>query len=206
MTLSPDSTKTMDAYLTTLRKRLRQLNESEVNEIVQEIHSHILDKASQQGVPTRATIDAAITALGTPEELAGSYVTNAVLQRAQATPSPLLILRALFRWAGLSVAGFVTFIVSVTGYCVGASLLLCAVLKPFFPQKVGLWFNTDSTDPDSFRLHLGFTPTAGVGHEYLGGWIIPIGLVLGAIFLFLTYRFGQWSIRKFWRPQVRYAD
>jgi hypothetical protein len=31
---------------------------------------------------------------------------------------------------------------------------------------------------------------------------VPIGLGLGTLLLFLTFRFGTWCIRKFWRPRA----
>jgi hypothetical protein len=39
------------------------------------------------------------------------------------------------------------------------------------------------------------------GHELLGWWLLPIGLLLGPGLFFLTARFGLWSIRKFWPPR-----
>ena len=45
MTISDDSQQMIDAYLGRLRKQLRGMNEESAREIVEELRSHILDKA-----------------------------------------------------------------------------------------------------------------------------------------------------------------
>ena len=55
MTFSAESQKTIDAYLLALRKQLRELMDEDVNDIVEEIRAHILDKTSGEGrrIPSR---------------------------------------------------------------------------------------------------------------------------------------------------------
>jgi hypothetical protein len=48
----------------------------------------------------------------------------------------------------------------------------------------------------------GYASQPPLGREVLGWWLVPIGLVLGGALLFLSFRFGTWSIRKFWRPRA----
>jgi hypothetical protein len=65
-------------------------------------------------------------------------------------------------------------LVVFTGYVIGISFLLLAVLKPIVPANVGL-FVVDGI-PRSFGAL--FPPPAGA--EVVGGyWVIPICLVLG---------------------------
>src|SRR5258706_8468155 len=104
MTVSENSQRKIDSYLCTIRKRLRGMGEENVRDIVEELRGHILDRAEVAGDATPAGIDAAIAALGTPEELAAQYLTDDLLGRAEASGSLLLILRSLFRWASVSVA------------------------------------------------------------------------------------------------------
>ena len=104
----------IDAYLGRLRQRLRGLHDEDVREIVEELRSHIRDKAgSPPGGPmTAAEVDRALAALGSPEELASQYLTDDLLARAEVSRSPLRILESLFRLGQLkrgrfsSLAGF----------------------------------------------------------------------------------------------------
>src|ERR1700687_316178 len=106
MTMPVDAQQRIDAYLGRLRQRLRGVKDEEVREIVEELRSHIMDKAAASGEATAAGVDAALAALGNPEELANEYMTDNLLARAEASRSPVRILESLFRWASLSVAGF----------------------------------------------------------------------------------------------------
>jgi hypothetical protein len=182
-----------------LRKQLRELMDEDATDIVDEIRAHILDKTS--GRSSSEKVSATLAALGTPEELAGRYRTEELLRRAQLTHSPLVSLRSLSHWATLSFAGIVIFVVSVFGYALGGALVIFAALKATFPRATGLW---KMVYPDgSWGLNLSFSSgTPPNGKDILGWWILPIGLFLGGGLLFLTFRFGTWSLRKFWRPRV----
>lgn len=201
MSTAQQSQKAIDTYLSALRKRLSELRDEDVNDIVEEIRAHILDKTSGG---TAQNIAATLAALGTPEELAGSYRSDELLQRAQTTRSPLTRLHGLFRWATLSIVGFVVFWVSVVGYALGGGLVIFAGLKVLWPHQTGLWKTSypDGTWGLSFSFSSGNAPA---GHELLGWWSLPICLILGTALLLLTFRFGSWSLRKFWRPRVLQA-
>jgi len=80
-------------------QRLARTEPGRDSRIVEELRSHILDKASANGEATAAGVDAALAALGRPEDLAREYVTDAVLARAEVSRSPVRILKSLFRWA-----------------------------------------------------------------------------------------------------------
>jgi hypothetical protein len=201
MTISTDSQQKIDAYLEVLRKRLRGLGEQDARDVVEEIRSHILDKALVGEDITPGAVASALAALGSPEELASQYVTDDLLARAQVTRSPWLILHSLFRWASLSFAGFWVLMFSLIGYGLAGAFVLCAVLKPIHPRTAGLWALPDPADAFSVSLRLGFGPPPVDGRELLGWWIIPLGLVVGTGLVFLTFHFGLWSIRKFWRPR-----
>ena len=202
MTIPTDSQKTIDTYLSALRRRLSELRDDDVNDIVEEIRAHILDKTS--GGAASNDVAATLAALGTAEELASRYRSDELLQRAQISRSPLTRLHGLFRWATLSIVGFVVFCVSVIGYALGGGLVVFAGLKVIWPRQTGLWRTSypDGTWGLSFSFSSGNAPA---GHELLGWWSLPICLVLGTGLLFLTFRFGSWSLRKFWRPRALQA-
>src|SRR5208337_5546784 len=115
--------KKIEEYLQELRAALRALPAEQVSDIVEELRSHIVEKAAAGGDLAPAAVDSAIADLGRPEDLASLYLTDDLQVRALASRSPLLILRSLFRWASLSFAGFFVLIGSLVGYFVAASLV-----------------------------------------------------------------------------------
>jgi hypothetical protein len=196
MTISEDSQRKIDAYLATLRKRLRGLRDEDAREIVEELRSHILDKSMVAGNVTAAGVDSALAALGSAEELAGGYMTDDLLARAQTSGSLWLILRSLFRWASISVAGFFILIGSLFAYFLGVVLAWAAFFKPLHPKTVGLWMIPQPGGDHELSLHMGFSTPPPGAHDVLGWWIIPIG-ILGIGLFFMTLRIDQWSIGRF---------
>jgi hypothetical protein len=91
------------------------------------------------------------------------------------------------------------FILSLTGYAFAGCRLLTALAKPFAPDRVGLWLLPDPTD--DLSLSLGRHGAGAAGHDILGWWIIPIGLTVGVICAFLTYRIDLRFIRELASPQ-----
>ena len=185
-----------------LRARLRGMNDDDVREIVEELRAHITDKAAASGEFTAATVDSALGALGSPEELASQYLTDALLSRAEVTRSPVRILEGLFRWASLSAAGFFVLVGSMMGYFLGTVFILVAALKPFHPQTAGLWLLRDSTGDPEISLRLGFGSVPGAGRDVLGWWIVPTGLLAGCAVVMLTTRVALWCARQYRRSHL----
>jgi hypothetical protein len=192
--MADDPQPKIDAYLNRIRGRLRGLRAEERREILEELRSHLLEKAAVGGM-TGAAVDAALESLGRPEELAREYVTDELLARAEVSRSPLRILDSLFRWASLSIAGFFVLLGSITGYFLGVVFLLVAALKPFHPETAGLWAFRDASGDLSVSMHMGFGYAPVGGREVLGWWIVPIGLLSGCLLVILTTRFGLWCAR-----------
>jgi hypothetical protein len=192
----------IDAYLSRLRSLLRGMSSDDIREIVEELRSHIVDKSTVNGELTAAGVDAALEALGRPEELASEYLTDAALARAEVSRSPFRILASLFRWASFSVAGFFALIGSLLGYFLGVSLVLCALLKPFHPQNAGLWSYRDSAGDLELSVRLGFGSAPAGGHDVLGMWIVPIGLALGGCLVLMTTQCAIWCARCYRRSRV----
>lgn len=198
-----DTQRQIETYLARLRARLRGMNEQDVREIVEELRSHILDKASVAGEEeTAGGVGATLAALGSPEELANEYLTENLLALAEVSRSPVRIVESLIRWARLSVAGFFALLASIVGYLVGAGFLLCAVLKPVHPQTAGLWILPAGADDFQISLRLGFGSVPPDGREVLGWWIVPIGLFVGCGLVMLTSRFGLWCVRQYRKSHI----
>jgi uncharacterized membrane protein len=192
--MADEAQQKIESYLTKLCGHFRGLSEETTREILKELRSHIMEKATADGM-TVAAVDATLAALGRPEELAQEYVTDELLARAEVSRSPLRILDGLVRWASLSVAGFFVLVASITGYFLGVVFILVAALKPFHPEAAGLWAVRDAAGDSSFSIHMGFGYAPVAGHEMLGWWIVPIGLLSGCLLLILTTRFAVFCSR-----------
>lgn len=163
-------------YLAEFRSALTGMTLAEREEIVEEIRAHIRDRVSGSGLSTPEVLER----LGSPRELARDYSSGALLQRASRSFSPWLILRAAFRWSLAGVQGFTVFVAALVGYSIGTSLMICAALKPLFPDEVGVWMGAGS-------FNLGFHPgNVPAGPELLGGWFIPFATLTGVIAFIVT--------------------
>jgi hypothetical protein len=185
--------QTIEQYLGRLRARLRGMNRDDAREIVAELRGHITDRATANGELTPTTVGAALAALGSPEELASQYMAEHLMARAESSRSPFRILESLFRWASLSIVGFLVLLASMLGYLFGLTFILCAVFKPFHPGTAGLWLLPG--DEISFRMGFGTVPADG--RDLLGWWIVPLGLIVGLALVALTTRFSLWCGRKY---------
>lgn len=201
MTITGDARDRIDGYLGRLRGCMRGINLDEVREIVEELRSHVLDKAATSsntnGEITLAGVDAALNALGSPEELASQYITDTFLARAQMSRSPLQVLRSLFRWASLSLAGFFVLLGSMFGYFLGVVFILVAALKPFHPHTAGLWIFPDGSGDSEISFRLGFGDAPLGGKEVFGWWIVPIGWMAGLGLVMLTTHIALWFVGQY---------
>lgn len=177
----------IDAYLMNLRRCLGELPPEEVNDILREIRSHILERAEAAGELNDEKLVAILKALGKPEDIGPLYQAEAMVARARSSFSPTLILRTVLRWSMKSVLGFVVFIAGLLGYGMGVGFLFSAMMKPFFPDLVGAWVGEHG-------FTIGMTDAPG-RQEVLGWWIIPIGLVVGSLLVVATTRFLRWTLR-----------
>lgn len=191
----------LDTYLAQVHRHLGGLSDAEARETLAELRSHVLDRTEGQLSP--AAVEAAIAALGSPREVARLNVTERVASALETDRSALSVLRATGRLASLSLNGLFVFLVSLTGYGLAAGFLLTAMVKPFAPNRAGLWRLADPKDDYSFSL--GVVSHAPQAQELLGWWIIPIGLVAGALLAYLTWRFGVFSVRRMARGVRRTA-
>lgn len=160
-----------DPYFAALRQALRTLPTAEVEEIVSEVAAHIEERAETLGT------DAAMRAFGDPQDIARLY-----LAQRPAGVSRAWSWRAR-RVVGCGARGLATLTASLAGYGFGALLLAMALSKPFTPERIGLWV-VGGDDP-AFMLGRTDMP---VGEEILGWSVIPIGLSLGALLIYLTWR------------------
>jgi HAAS len=185
------SVELLEQYLREVRKNLRGFSNRDASEIIQELRSHVLDRVD--GDPSDATIEQALRSLGDPRDIARVNTTLRVAGDAADRNSPAVIARALFRLARLSLRGLFLLAVSLLGYSFAGVCVLTAIAKPFVPNRVGLWVLPDPGG--DLSLTLGRLDPGAQGRDVLGWWTIPIGLAVGILVAFLTFRFHQRSIR-----------
>ena len=197
--MSDDARRRIDAYVGAVRRRLRAMRDADADDLIEELRSHVIDKATVDGTVSLERVDAALDALGAPEALAARYVTDDVLDRADATRSPLVILEGLFRWATLSTFGFAVLIASLLAYFIGGALILCALLKPLHPHTAGLWVYPVDDGSLTYSLRMGFGAAPDHGRDVLRWWIVPIGLGVGCAMVIVTTRCALWCGRVYRR-------
>ncbi len=193
----------IDAYLKRLRRALGELPPEEISEIVREIHSHIVERVESTDPLNDAALTHILGALGNPEDIGSLYQSRAMVTRARASTSPLLIVMTTIRWAGMSLAGLVTCLFGLIGYVLGIGFLVSPILKMLNPERVGLWVG-----PHYWDLSLGALSAAEQGgahaQEVLGWWLIPFGLSAGPLILVVTTLLLRWALRfAFPRTAVR---
>ena len=200
MAAGNDLQRQIEAYLNRLRRYLHTVTDQDAREIIEELRSHILERVAT----TSTGVEAVLAALGSPEELARDYVTDALLARAEISRSPVGTLSSLFHWASLSITGLSVLLASIMGYLLGALLILPAVLKPFHPQNAGLWAFRDSTGDLTLSLRLGLGTGGGTprARDVLGWWFVPLGLAMGCCLVMLTTRAALWCVRRYRRSHT----
>jgi uncharacterized membrane protein len=200
--MSGDAHHKIEIYLSRLRQRLRRMKDEDVREIIAELRSHITEKSSANGEITSAGVDAALAALGSPEDMASQYLTDDVMARAEVSRSPVQILKSLFHWASLSIAGFFVLLGSLLGYFLGAVFILVAAFKPFHPKIAGLWLLSNGAGESVVSLRLGFGSAPENGREILGWSIIPLGMCVGCGLVMLTTYSAVWCVRQYRRSRI----
>ncbi len=178
----------IDAYLARLRESLGRLPNEEVNDILREIRGHIVERVESSGAMDSKTVERILGGMGRPEDIGSLYRTEALVARARATFSPLLIVRTTIRWAMKTLLGFIALVLGIIGYAVGLVLVASAILKPFFPSYIGLWVNEHG-------VQLATPASQALGPELLGWWAVPIYLLLGALAVVGTTSYLRWMLR-----------
>src|SRR5215471_18207682 len=105
-------TRKVDEYLQRLEGALRRVDAGLREDIVQEIRAHIRDRVAEEGTD----VEVVLADLGPASELARQYHAATLLRRASKSVSPLVVLRALYRWALTGLGGFFVFVVALIGY------------------------------------------------------------------------------------------
>jgi uncharacterized membrane protein len=178
----------IDAYLGQLRLSLGELPQDEVNEILQEIRGHILERSQANGELTEEKLVSILNALGSPDQIGPLYQVDSIMTRARSSFSPRVVMRGIHRWGTTSILGFVLFVLGIVGYALGGSLFLAGLFKVISPGQIGAWVGPHTA------FDIGPQHDAA-SRDVLGWWLVPIGLFVGAGIVVATTRALRWTLR-----------
>jgi len=198
MKLSEVGEARVRGYLFVLGRSLRSFLPRDVaKDALQEIESHILERVAQlESRPDeRTAVEQVLTELGPPLRVAQAYSTEMAVDEALATGRTGAIARALWHLATTTAGGFLATLGLFVGYVSGAAFLALAVLKPIFPENVGLF--VENGVPRS----LGALFPVPAGTEVWGGyWVIPFTVAIGLFILAGTHRAAR-RFLSWWRER-----
>ena len=197
----------VNGYLFVLERSLKTfLPPDAVRDAVREIESHLRERiAAADGAPNeREALEKIIAELGPPLRVAQAYSAERTIDEAVTTGRLVPMLRAVSHLALTTVAGFFAALGLITGYLASISFIVIALLKPVFPNNVGIWVHDAATGEWPFRLGASFPRLQGQ-HVIGGYWVIPVSLFLGLGLFVLTHRaargfLARWSKRR--RPEL----
>jgi hypothetical protein len=168
-----------ETYLRQLERDLEPMPAEERGRIVQEIKSHLAERAAVGP----QMLGVAISQLGPPRMLARSFVDDWRLSGALKQGPSWRILLVILRRAAKSFAAVGIGFAGVVLYLLAAGFVIVAVMKPISPHNVGAWAGPDGNLTNFGVLY-------GVDHpgaqELLGWWIIPVSLAAAALCYFVA--------------------
>ena len=169
-------------YLFMVDRSLRSsLSRDAARDAVREIERHIfarVEEADDAG-DERMAVERILAKLGTPLRVAQAYSNDRTLDEAVLTGKLVPILRSVANAAVATVFGFIAALVLFTAYLSGAALFTIGLLKPFFPNNVGIW---TVNGPGSLPTSLGIQ-TAPAEAPAGGNWVILIGIGGGLLLI-----------------------
>ena len=196
MMLTDAGESRINGYLYVLERSLRSFLPADVvRDAVQEIESHIRERvATADGAPNeRAALEKILDELGPPLRVAQAYSTERTIDEAVTTGRFVAIFRAIWHVATLTIGGFFAALGLFVAYVVAFACFAIALLKPIFPNNVGIQFvHGVPIGPAAL-----FPVEPGV--DLRGGyWVIPIALAIGLAIFVATQR-GARRFLAWWR-------
>ena len=201
MNLTETGHSRINGYLFVLERSLKTfLPMDVVRDAVREIESHLRERvAASDGSPSeREALERILLELGPPLQVARAYSAERIVDEAIATERFVPMLRAVWHLAVNTIVGFGAALGILIGYMFGFAFISLAVLKPIFPNNVGVWVRNDVPE---FPWRLGGQFPAPINEHPIGGyWIIPVCLFLGLLVLVLNHR-GTMKFLQWWRSR-----
>ncbi len=196
MQLSENGESRVNGYLFVLERSLKTFLPLEVvRDAVREIESHLRERvAAVDALPNeREVLERILAELGPPLRVAQAYSAERTLDEAVTTGRFVAIVRAIGHLAATTVTGFFAALALFIGYVMAFAFVVCAVLKPIFPDNVGIVYKRGF--PIGVGAQFPVLPDTVMGGGY---WMIPISLFIGLAIFVGTQR-GARRYLSWWR-------
>jgi len=200
MILTTNGESRVNGYLFVLERSLKTFLPGDVvRDAVKEIESHLRERvAAADGAPNeREALERILAELGPPLRVAQAYSTERTVDEAVATGRIVPMARAVFQLALKTFVGSAVATGLFSAYAAGVAFLSIAVLKPIFPNNVGLIVRDGK--PPTFGGQFPMPPGAAV---YGGYWVIPVSIACGVAVLVLTHKATRRYLAS-WRKRQR---
>jgi len=184
MTEQERAAQLLEDYIKQLGGSLSILQARERQEIIQEVQGHLQDRLER--CDTLEDFQQTLQEFGPPDEYARRFVETYRASQASDSASLWQILQQGLRVIGHRFSVALSLLMLSFLYLLSISLVLVGLLKPLFPESVGLWL---SWNPFSFRFGMGLQPVTTP--EVLGYWIIPLSILLGVGLFIVTNRLSR---------------
>ncbi len=188
----------IEEYFSQLDTKMADLPSADREDFLRELRAHVLDRLEQGATASEADCRSVLAALGAPEEIARHYRMERLLSRSAWRIFPWSILRTLFRWTLTGIQGYIVLIIAMLGYVMAASFYITGILKPFFPDHIGLYVSNQG-------VNLAHFPGIPPGTDVLGIYYIPVAILLGYLLTVGTTMLIRSVIRRFGRLKQRVA-
>ena len=185
MKLTDTGDARVNGYLFVLERSLKSFLPHDVaRDAVREIESHLRERVmAADGAPNeRDAVERILAELGPPLRVAQAYSAERTIDEAVATGRMVPMARAVWQLALKTFVGSAVATGLFSAYAAGIAFLSIAVLKPIFPNNVGLIVR-DGKLP-TFGGQFPLPPGATVSGGY---WVIPVSIACGIAVLVLTH-------------------
>jgi hypothetical protein len=198
VTLTETGESRVNGYLFVLERSLKSfLPPDTVRDAVREIESHLRERiAAADGAPNeREVLEKILAELGPPLRVAQAYSAERTIDEAVTTGRFVPMMRAVGHLALTTMTGFWAAIGLLIGYFSSFAFFAIAMLKPIFPNNVGVEYHKGF--PTGIGAHFPLEPGTELGGGY---WVIPFLLVCGLGIFVGTHR-GARRFLRWWRER-----
>jgi hypothetical protein len=189
----------VNGYLFVLERSLKTFLPTDVvRDAVREIESHVSERvAAADGAPNeRAALEKILGELGPPRRVAQAYSAERTIDEAVATGRFVPMMRAVTHLAATTIAGFFAALGLLLGYVSAFGFLAIAVLKPIFPDNIGIQYF------HGYPVAIGARFPLPPGEYLHGGYgVIPFAIFCGLGIFVGTHR-GTRKYLAWWRGRT----
>lgn len=181
--ITDNARKILTLYDKRVLQIIKPLSKQDQQDIKMELDSHVYESMLRYPKEDEVTtLIYALEKLGEPELFLTDVVAERKLAQAGKSFNPVHIASALALNIGKGFIKTVLFIIIALLYITSFAFAALAILKPFFPDKIGLFVNEQN------RLFaIGWLESGDkMKHEVLGAWFTPVFIPVAIIIYVVT--------------------